>query len=136
MSYHEILTTVTLLFLIFSAINLTRYRRKCSQLHEEQRVLIDEQEILTSECSVLREKLKEQLSFSTDLAQAELTTKLQSTRTGYHSNRASASPPERYRYINSLSKSGATAEKIASLFTISTHEAEQLVALSRIVTRS
>ena len=74
-------------------------------------------------------------TFENRLGAAELTTKLQQPRLGggYSSERQHHSP-EKYGFIHSLAARGMSAEEIASILTISAHEARQLVALAKIGT--
>ena len=109
---------------------MARYRRKYYLLFRENRELFQKNAELLSRCSELKERIEEAQVFKTSLADAEITTKLQATRTGYQSGEASAAAPERYNYINALSESGMEPEKIAELLSISIHEAQQLVSLS------
>lgn len=81
----------------------------------------------------LQEKHENTVEFQTNLDKAERATKLHSSRqieiTPPERPRNS---PERYRYIHSLAEKGLSVEEIASILTISTHEARQLVVLSKI----
>lgn len=74
--------------------------------------------------------------FQKSIEQAELTTRFQSPRlqaarlgAGTHS---ASQIPEKYSYIHSLTEKGMSAEEIASVLSISSHEASQLVTLTRI----
>jgi len=71
--------------------------------------------------------------FQNSLGEAERTTILHKPPLSVmqHPERPRNSP-ERYSFIHSLAKKGLSVEEIASILTISTHEARQLVALSKI----
>ncbi len=63
---------------------------------------------------------------------AELTTNFQKPRLNGQNSAKSGSPPEKYRYLQSLAQKGMPADEIASVLAISTHEAQQLITLSKI----
>lgn len=139
MNYYEILTLITLFFLLVTTVFLGRYRRKYHLLIREHRALSQKNEFLSTQCSELsnqcselNEKIEQTLTFKNNLADAEITTRLQATRTGYQAGEAAAAAPERYNYINALSQSGMEPEKIAELLSISVDEAQQLVCLSKL----
>jgi hypothetical protein len=71
--------------------------------------------------------------FQISLGEAELTAKLQQTRhNSIPTPERSHNTPERYSYIHSLAEKGLSVEEIASILTISHHEARQLVTLAKI----
>lgn len=70
--------------------------------------------------------------FQKNLQAAELTTKLQKPRLDAQHNVTAGTPPGKYSNIQSLADQGISVEEIASIFAVSTHEAQQLVNLSRI----
>ena len=80
----------------------------------------------------LQEKHAGVLEFQNSLHEAELTTKLQKPRFNGNNYDAGGSVPEKYRYIHSLTEKGMSSEEIASVLTISKHEADQLVSLSKL----
>jgi hypothetical protein len=80
----------------------------------------------------LQEKDKQYKEFQDSLNQAEITTRLQKSRLSTQQHNRSMSPPEKYRYVHSLAASGMTSQEIASVLSISIHEAEQLVNLSKL----
>ncbi|MBU1567401.1 MAG: hypothetical protein KJ630_17475 [Proteobacteria bacterium] len=81
----------------------------------------------------LQEKHEKIVEFQNSLGEAERTTNLQMTRLNeIRSPERPRNSPERYSYIHSLTEKGLSVEEIASILTISTHEARQLVALSKI----
>jgi len=62
-----------------------------------------------------------------------LTTKSQKPQPSKaHALESPRNTPERYSYIHSLAEKGLSVEEIASILTISTHEASQLVTLAKI----
>jgi hypothetical protein len=83
--------------------------------------------------SKLQEKHEKIAEFQNSLGDAEEKTKFQRSR--YSELQSSERPrntPERYSYIHSLAEKGFSFEEIASILTISPHEAKQLLVLSKI----
>jgi hypothetical protein len=108
------------------------FKKKVNQqsklLVETSETLADVQKKLTA----LQEKGTTYNEFQDSLNQAEITIRLQKSRLSVqHSNR-SMSPPERYKYVHSLAANGMSSQEISSVLSISIHEAEQLVKLSRL----
>lgn len=135
MNYQESLTVITLIFLLVAAVNLVKYRKRYQSVNKKITILEEERTLLSQQCRDLKTQISENASFATDLSTAEITTKLQTSRMNYHSNRLSGNMPERYGYINALLENGMDHEKIATLLSISVHEAEQLVKLSQLSNR-
>ena len=82
--------------------------------------------------NVLQEKSHKYNDFSRDLNQAEISVRLQKSHLSAQSNNRSMSPPEKYSYVHSLAAKGMSSEDIALVLSISVHEADQLVNLSRL----
>lgn len=70
--------------------------------------------------------------FQNNLQAAELTTKLQKPRLEAQNNAVAGTPPGKYSNIQFLADQGMSVEEIAAILAVSTHEAQQLVNLSRI----
>jgi hypothetical protein len=70
--------------------------------------------------------------FNDSLSQAEITTRLQKSRLSTQSHNRGLSPPERYRYVHSLATTGMSPQEIATVLSISIHESNQLVNLSKL----
>ena len=108
------------------------YRKKADQ---QKQLLIEADETLRemhNELVLLQEKDKKASNFNKTLNQAEITTRLQKSRLTVQDYSRSMSPPERYRYVHSLAANGMPSDEIASVLSISIHETEQLVNLSRL----
>ncbi|MBE0583502.1 MAG: hypothetical protein IH612_07010 [Desulfofustis sp.] len=103
-----------------------RYRR----LRTHYRSVVEERDQVLA--ATARHSGQEPTAFAADLNQAELTTRFQYPRPRDYGAIAERTAPERYRYAHRLSRKGMEAEQIASLLTISRHEAQQLVHLSRL----
>jgi len=69
--------------------------------------------------------------FDDNLRAAELTTRLQQPRLTMQQGCYIPAAPERYRYIQPMAEKGMNAHEIASMLSISLHEATQLVTLTR-----
>ncbi len=81
----------------------------------------------------LQEKHEKIVEFQNNLGEAERMTKLQKPQLSeMQSPGRPRNSPERYSFIHSLAEKGLSVEEIASILAISTHEARQLVALSKI----
>jgi ATP/maltotriose-dependent transcriptional regulator MalT len=102
--------------------------RQAKLLNETNQTLAEVQKKLI----VLQEKDLKSNDFTRSLNQAEITTRLQKSRLSAHNYNRNMSPPERYRYVHSLAANGMSSNEIASVLSISIHEADQLVNLSRL----
>lgn len=102
--------------------------RKSKLLQEADKTLADYQKKIHD----LEERGKQIMEFQESLQQAEITTRLQKPRLTTQQLNSNANPPERYRYVRSLTASGMSSQEIASVLSISIHEADQLVALAKI----
>jgi hypothetical protein len=125
---------LTALLLATGAGLLWQYYRYL-KLHASYRKVLAEQENTELESSRRTGQAHTSATFAADLDQAELTTRLQYPRLRDYGAIAERTAPERYRYAHRLSQSGMEAEQIASMLTISQHEAKQLVYLSRLSAR-
>ncbi len=90
-------------------------------------------------CNKIREELKDlhdkhnkTKQFKATLSVAELTTQLQKSRLSAQASAATNSIPEKYSFVHSLIKKKMDSNEIASILAISSHEAEQLVTLSKL----
>ena len=70
--------------------------------------------------------------FDDNLRAAELTTRLQQPRLTMQQSGYVPAAPERYRYIQPMAEKGLSAQEIASMLSMSLHEATQLVTLTRV----
>ncbi len=133
MNYTIILALFFFLLLSISIPGLLWYRRQYNSLFEQQAMLAEKTSAVTAQYQQLKEKVVQNQTFSKNLEEAdEAATKLHMSRSSYQARAVKASMPERYRYISSLTGSGAEATEIATLFSVSKEEAEQLVSLSQI----
>ena len=81
----------------------------------------------------LQEKHKKIFEFRSDLGKAELTHRAPKPQaTDIQALETHRNSPERYNYVQSLAEKGLSVDEIASILTISIHEARQVLALSKI----
>ncbi len=131
--YHtEILLALTLglcILLTMRSIYLSKTMK-----HQENRLqnTADSLENVSKELDELRLVEKRFKTFKDDLSTAELFTEVHKTRQSFDAIAKDHKIPERYQYIRSLHQKGVKTPDIASILTISTHEADQLVALANL----
>ncbi len=128
----EILVVTSLLLCVFVTVR-SIYFRRLSQQHQEK-LTAAQQALQTAdeELAELRLVARTFATFKADLAQAELSTKMQHSRLQFNRQYDNLRPPERYHYIHSMAQKGMTADDIAAILTISNQEADQLVALANL----
>lgn len=126
--YKPATALLSLLFILTVALLLHRKKRKLAS----ELVLAREQLAATEdELQELKARTDTAATFKTSLNEAEITTRLQQPRLSAQ-HRDSIKTPERYQFIQSLTERGMDGEEIASVLSISTHEADQLVKLSKL----
>ncbi len=87
---------------------------------------------MKEELKNLHEKQDKSEQFKNNLTAAQLTTQLQKPRLSAQTLRSASSIPEKYNFVHSLIQKNMGSEEIASILSISSHEAEQLVTLSKL----
>ena len=80
----------------------------------------------------LQERYDQIMAFQNSLKTAELTTLLQKPRLEAQGFGSGHNFSDKYRIIRVLAEKGLSIDEIASMLVISTHEARQLVTLSRL----
>ena len=126
---------LTLLALLLCSVATWRsiiYRKK---VDEQTKLLTETNESLEEarkSLTGLQKNEKKNNSFNDSLSQAEITTRLQTSRLSTQSHNRSLSPPERYRYVHSLATNGMSSQEIADVLSLSIHESDQLVKLCRL----
>ena len=127
-----ILLLVSLLILI-KYILIKKNNKLLSKQLNEATIKLEKQGKKLNDIKFRHHDIKE---FQNTIDNAELTTKLQSTRLkAAHANGSGNSSfhvPEKYSYIRSLSERGMTSDEIAAVLSISPQEASQLVTLTMI----
>ncbi len=128
----EIITILSLVlsagFIIYHIYLRTILRKRVTELQQTKVNL----EATNKELAKIKTEAKQYSDFQTDFHMAELTTKLKKTRLSTAHNSDFCEPPEKYQYIHSLTQKGLSSEDIASILSISTQEAEQLVNLANL----
>ncbi len=124
---------IILAFFCFFFIILTFLAEKKNKRLSEQliktTVTLEITQKTLAELQVKNEEIKE---FQASLKVAELTTMLQKPRLDAHNSETSYSPAGKYSNIQALTQKGMSVEEIASEMAISTHEAQQLITLSKL----
>lgn len=120
--------TILCLLLGFAIILLKKQNVKlASQLQQTRQTLQETRQHLDA----TSRQLEELSSFQQSMVEAQLTTRLQTAR-GSVKGLGQCTTPEKYQYIYTLTEKGMNADEIASVLSISRHEATQLVSLARI----
>ena len=138
---HSLTTFILIIPCFFCFLTLAKY----ILLKKENKLLAQEMKSATSQLEANKKKMtdlewrhNEIKEFLKSMQQAELTTKFQTPRLqvahGEISSPKASRPPEKYKYIHSLIENGMGPDEIASVLSISLHEARQLVCLSSITT--
>jgi hypothetical protein len=136
-SFSTIVALLALLLTCLSVVLTMRYRRKSARISAELSQALEKLAIAHLDMQALQQRYQDSLEFQKNLNEAEITTRLQQPRLSVqHGYGRKAAPPERYLYVRSLAQNGMSAVEIASVLSISTQEAEQLVNLSRLASLS
>ncbi len=126
--------SLLLLLMFFGAVSKIFALRKENKILSEQLTETTVSlERTRQNLSNLQEKHEKIVEFQHSLGEAEWMTKLQKPQLReMQPPERPRNSPERYSFIHSLAEKGLSVEEIASILTISTHEARQLVTLSKI----
>lgn len=128
----NILLGITLLMLILVTFRSFFLRRAVQQASVKIASTVKKLQYTQKELDTLKEKEKSFNDFNNDLQQAEIATRIQRSRCASLKPAETPQPPERYRYIHSLTSKGIGATDIAEILAISSHEADQLVQLANL----
>ncbi len=128
--YKPVTAFFSLFFLLTVAFIL---HRKKKQLDSELTATRKQLENVQTELQQLKSQKSSATVFQKSLNEAEITTRLQKPRLVIQNGDA-VKTPDRYKYVQSLTEKGMSGEEIASILSISTHEADQLVKLSKLAT--
>lgn len=131
-SFTTIVTFLSLLLTCFMLFMAVQYRKKAQKMAYELSLALEKLAIAHTDMQALQERYQDSLEFQKSLNEAEITTRLQQPRLSAQHGYNRSGPPERYLYVRSLAQNGMSAEEIASILSISTQEAEQLVNLSKL----
>jgi len=136
-AYSQILSIILLPLFAASLVYYFSLNRKHNELRMKYEALRKDFYTLEGKYEQLREKQTESVSLTESLKHAEVTTSLQTPR--IHQNTFSKptdNKKQKYQHLQSLSASGMAAEEIASILSISNHEAEQMLSLARIANKN
>jgi hypothetical protein len=129
-TYFEILIAISVLLSILVTLRSIYFRRRLVHYREKLGATLLSLEKANEEIARLHLIEQKFSTFKADLSQAELATKMQHSRMECNRQNNALRPPERYNYIHSMAQKGMTAADIATVLTISNHEADQLLALA------
>jgi hypothetical protein len=135
MEQHQIITFLGLIPLILFTFALGKalaLKKENALLARQLTETCNSLELARQHLASLREKERQTDTFQHKLAGAELSTRINTFRTAGQNNERNRPTPEKYCYIHSLAQKGMSPDEIASVLTISTHEARQLVTLAKI----
>lgn len=136
LSFSSIMSLSALIIACLVFIRAILFRRKNDLLKKEVNTLREKIVAANSELRELRHNYMASTEFQKNLHDAELITRLQQPRLSAQHGNKNSEAPERYLYVRSLAEKGMMPEEIASILSISTQEAEQLVNLSKLASLS
>lgn len=128
----DILLLIALCLCILSTIRSFYFGKKLRVQKSTIESTTHTLEAANEELTSLRELKKRFSEFKDDLHTAQLTTEVQKSKHSFNQKTENHRIPARYQYIQSLNDNGMNASEIASILTISPHEAKQLVALAKL----
>jgi len=114
---------------LFKAVTLKKQKDLFLYKLAEANGFFDE---VREELKELHQKHDQKKQFKNNLTAAELTTQLQKPRLSAQTITPTNSIPEKYSFVHSLIEKNMNSDEIASILSISSHEAEQLVTLSKL----
>ena len=124
----------SLFFLLFAAtfFKALTLKRKKDSLLRQLTEKISSFEQIKDQLKNLQEQHDRAKTFQNNLAAAELTAQFQKPRLSAPSSPVKNLTPEKYRLIHTLTQKNMSIDEIGSFLTISSHEAQQLVTLSKL----
>lgn len=128
----DLLLYLTLSILVIVSMRAIYLRKIISQQRSLQNATNAKLETALVKIEELKQIEKKYNTFSTDLEQAAISSKVQQTPRVLNSLNGNLRPPERYKYIHSLTQQGISSSEIATILAISSQEADQLVNLANI----
>ncbi len=130
--YEFLLIVILVLLLITTTIRSYIFKKKAERNSRKLHEVMNTVHALENKYAKLEEEKSEEPVFDKQLNQAEVTSKLQTSRIHRHINQSKVKTPERYSYIRTLIDKGLNSDEIASVLAISPQEALQLVKLSEL----
>ncbi|MGB3226304.1 MAG: hypothetical protein WBB23_26190 [Desulforhopalus sp.] len=136
MSFSLLLIVIPSAFSVLLLVMIILTKKENKLLSQQLTETTVSLELTRKQFKELQEKHDKMYEFQNSLQVAELTTKLQKPRLNAQKKNLNItvnnSPPGKYSNIQSMIQQGMSIEKIAAVLAISTHEAQQLVNLSKI----
>jgi len=114
---------------LFKVVALSKSRHLLLQKLNDANDYVDR---IREEYRVAEEETTTSNHFKKSLAVAELTTQLQKPRLSAEQSSSESLTPEKYRLVNTLVRKSMGFDEIASFLGISTHEAKQIITLSKL----
>ncbi|OEU50597.1 MAG: hypothetical protein BA862_04630 [Desulfobulbaceae bacterium S3730MH12] len=134
----EHITSMTLLFSLFVLLFAATFfkaltlKRKKDSLVQQLIEKTSSFELIKDQLKNLQEQHDRAKTFQNSLAAAELTAQLQKPRLSATKSPAESLTPEKYRLVHTLTQKNMSIDEISSFLAISSHEAQQLVTLSKL----
>ncbi len=134
----EHITSMTLLFSLFVLLFAATFfkaltlKRKKDSLVQQLIEKTSSFEQINDQLKNLQEQHDRAKTFQNSLAAAELTAQLQKPRFSATKSPAESLTPEKYRLVHTLTQKNMSIDEISSFLAISSHEAQQLVTLSKL----
>lgn len=120
------------IFCIGSLIKILLLRRENRLLSEQLTSTTVSLDRVRRERDNIKIQLQHEPVFNKKLQEASITTDLQQSRLATQTAHSKQTIPEKYSFIASMAEKGMKSEEIAGLLSISSTEAEQLVALAQL----
>ena len=120
------------IFSIVSLIKILLLRRENRLLSEQLTSTTVSLDRVRRERDNIKIQLQREPVFNKKLQEASVTTDLQHSRLSTQTSHSKQAIPEKYSFIASMAEKGMKSEEIAGLLSISSTEAEQLVALAQL----
>ena len=130
--HHLLISLAALLLTTAVTIRAIYFRITATKISRERDQALALLKSSREELRHLKEQEKRCADFKSDLNTAEISTKMQQSRTVLSCGSGNVEIPERYRYVHNLSQKGISSSDIAAILSISNNEAEQLVALANL----
>lgn len=127
--YATIGLTAAVFLLLVRLFLLNRTNKLLSQQLSHKTTLLERTRKRLTKLQVKHDKI---IAFQNSLKTAELTTMLQKPRLDAGNTTTDHVLSGKYRCIQSLTQNGKSVDEIASILAVSTHEARQLVNLSKL----
>lgn len=136
-AYSQILSIILIPLFATSLIYYFSLNKKHNALRQKYDELRKDFYTLEGQYNELNDQMTMSASFTESLKQAEVTTSLQAPRMQHSSSvKPAETKQQKYQHLQSLSASGMAAAEIASILSISSHEAEQMISLAKIANKN